>query len=180
MRKAFTILELLAATALTAVLMTAVLKVVGSLGRSRAALALHADVAPWRADLFDTIRRDLSNSAQANFRPDGMVLIGHGAIDPATMSTIDQPVTVTYRLADVDGHCWLVRTQAARGGPTDAPAWSELLCPDVAAFTVRPVGGLADATTAAGANANQTVPAVVLVRLDETSGPPVTETLVLR
>ena len=122
MRRAFTILELLAATALTALLMVAVLLVVGSLGRSRAALAHQPDAGAWRSDLVDTLRRDLTNAAGCDFRQNGMTLVGHGSLDRATLAHGNEPVTVVYGLAVIHGRRWLVRTQSSRAGVSNEVA----------------------------------------------------------
>ena len=182
MRRAFTILELLAATALTALLMVAVLHVISSLGRSRAALARQPDAGAWRSDLLDTLRRDLSNATAADFRQDGITLVGHGALDRATLAHIHEPVTVIYGLSVIHNRRWLVRTQSPRGGLSNEAPWSELLCPDVSAFTVQPATSivLAPVDPAENGTPDKNVPAVVSVWIDEPTGRVVNETLVLR
>jgi hypothetical protein len=181
MRRAFTILELLAATALTALLMVAVLHVVGTLGASRTALARQADLGAWRSDLINTLRRDFTNASQATFARDGVTLTGHGALDPVTLEFGHEPVTVVYGLATIHDRRWLVRRQSPRDGLSNQPAWVELLCPDITGFTIRPAAGLGVVRidpVQAGARAG--VPAVVTVLLEGANGPVMNETLVLR
>jgi hypothetical protein len=181
MRRAFTILELLAATALTALLMVAVLHVVGTLGASRAALVRQADAGAWRSDLLDTLRRDLTNAAQVTFAKDGVTLTGHGALDPVTLEFGHEPVTVVYRLATIHDRRWLVRRQAPRDGLSTQAAWAELLCPDVIGFTIRPAGGLGIVPIdPAQGGAKAAMPAVVTVVLEGANGQVMNETLVLR
>ncbi len=181
MKRAFTILELLAATALTALLMVAVLHVVGTLGASRAALARQADVGAWRADLLDTLRRDLTNASQATFARDGVTLIGHGALDPVTLEFGHEPVTVVYGLATIHDRRWLVRRQAPRGGLSNQPAWVELLCPDITGFTIRPAGGLGIVPIdPAQGGGKAGVPAIVTLLIEGANGSVMNETLVLR
>ena len=182
MRRAFTILELLAATALTALLMAAVLHVVGAIGASRATLARQTDTAAWRDDLLDVLRRDMTNASKVTFGADGMTLTGHGALDAGTLEFSHEPVTVVYGLSVIDGRSWLVRRQAPRDGLSHTPAWAELVCPDVTGFVVRRLSNIA------GGNSNgltplgmpEDVPSAVTVSLTGTGGAAMNETVVLR
>jgi len=180
--RAFTILELLAATALTALLMVAVLHVISSLGRSRAALARQPDGGAWRSDLLDTLRYDLSNATAASFRHGKVTLAGHGGLDRNTLAHRHEPVTVTYGLAMIHGRQWLVRTQIARDGLSNEPAWTELLCPDVTAFNCQPAGVAISAPLELTPDdtPNATIPPVVSVWIDGPSGRVMNETLVLK
>ena len=174
MRKAFTLLELLACTALTALLMLAILKIVASLGASRAALARQPQVQPWRADLLDTLRRDLTNASQVTFQADGITLVSHASLDPADLTLGHQPATVAYALTTLHGRTWLVRRQSPRDTLSNTAPFAELLCPDVTIFSIRP--GTALITTS---NAIP-VPPTVIVSIDSPTGPIVNQTLVLR
>jgi hypothetical protein len=181
MRKAFTTLELLAATALTALLMVTVLQVVGSIGRTRAAMAKQGEVGAWRSDVIDAIRHDLSNSTRARFDPDRVTLTGHAALDRGTMAAAHEPVTVTYGFVTVAGRGWLYRRQAPRDGVSDQPAWRELLCPDVTGFTVRPVTPIQGWDVPAGEeDAARPVPPAVVVQIDGPAGRLFDETIMLR
>ena len=181
MRRAFTIRELLAATALTALWMVAVLHVVGAIGASRAALARQADVGAWRGDLLDLLRRDLTNASKVSFRPDSITLVGHGALDPGTLAFGHEPVTIVYGLSVIDGRHWLVRRQSPRDGLSNAPAWAELVCPDVNGFTVRRAGsGPAGAISSAPSAMPEDVPASVSVLLTGPDGLVMNQTQVLR
>jgi hypothetical protein len=177
MRRAFTILEMLAATALTALLMLAVFQVIGSIGRTRAALARQPETGFWRADLLDMLRRDLSNATAVRYEAGGVTLTGHGALNPATLAPTDEPVTVTYGIATIAGRSWLYRLQTPRAGVARRP-WRELVCADVTEFSVRPAATAALPVAREGRDA-QPVPAAVLV---EVAGPGVNvrETMVLR
>jgi type II secretory pathway pseudopilin PulG len=178
MRRAFTILELLVATALTALLLLAVFHVIGSLGRSRAALAQQTDSGAWRSDLLQTLRYDLINSTAANFHRDGITLTGHGALQRPTFSHSHEPVTIVYGLATIHGRRWLVRSQSPRDGLSNDPGWSELLCPDVDAFTIRSASSIILAPV--DSKTNTAIPPVVSVSIDGPAGRIINETLVLR
>ena len=169
-RPAFTALELLAATALTGLLLATVLHVIGTLNRGRAARDGRLDAGLWKADLLETLRRDLGGSTAIRYEPGRVVLTGHAALDRATMRPADEPVTVTYDVVTVRGRGWLRRRQASRDGLSAAPAWSELICPDVIAFALSaPPGSPPPAAPVAG-EAGQPVPSAVVVQLDGPGG----------
>ena len=174
MRKAFTLLELLACTALTALLMLAILKIVASLGASRAAMARQPQVQPWRADLLDTLRRDLNNASQISFQAGGITLVSHASLDPADLTLGHQPATVVYGLTTLHGRTWLVRRQSPRDALSNTAPFAELLCPDVTAFSVRPATALVTTADAVP------VPPMVMVSVVGPTGPVVNQTLVLR
>ena len=180
MKRGFTLLEVLVATALTAVLLLAVFAVIGSLGKSRLAMAQPTDDGAWRTDLLATLRRDLADSVAIAFQPDGITLTGHGALRPDTLAVSHEPVTVTYRIADIRGRRWLVRIQTSRVSLSNDSGWTELLCPDVTAFSVRSAGVIGSAAAGSDAAASSAVPPVVLVALAGPGGSLINETLVLR
>jgi hypothetical protein len=142
---AFTLVELLAASALAAVLMVVLFQVIVSLGRSRAALAAAAGDgrtgphAAWKADLLDTLRRDLANATEVRVGRDEVEITGHGSLDRQTLAAAHEPVTVVYGLVGPAGRASLVRRQSPRGGVTNDRAWSELVCANVSRFSLEPV-----------------------------------------
>lgn len=148
-RTAFTLIELLAASALAAVLMLVMFQVIGSLGRTRAALSRASDDAgrgsavqsPWKSDLLDALRWDLANAATAKLEANRVTLAGHGSLDRRTLAASHEPVEVTYRLErrGAGGRTCLVRREVPRGAATNDRGWSELLCADVSRFAVEPV-----------------------------------------
>ena len=144
-RSGFTLIELLAASALAAVLIVVMFQVIGSLGRTRAALAAAAGDgrggahAAWKADLLDTLRRDLANATAVRIDAGRVEITGHRSLDRHTLAAADEPVTTVYELAGPAGRASLVRRQSPRGVPTNEPAWTELLCADVSEFSLQPV-----------------------------------------
>ncbi len=169
---------MLAATALTALLMLAVFQVIGSIGRTRAAMAKQPETGFWRADLLDTLRRDLSNSDAIRYEAGGVTLIGHAALDRATLAPTDEPVTVTYGITTLAGRSWLYRLQTPRVGPARRP-WRELVCADVTDFSVRPAVTVALPVATESRDA-QPLPAAVVVEVAGPGGVHIRETMVLR
>lgn len=139
--RAFTLLELLAATALAAVLMVVLLQVVASMARGKVVLERDAaaDTAPWQSDLLENLRWDLTNTVEGTAEPGRLRLSGHGSLDRATLEPEHRPVNVSYAVEQRGGRSWLVRRQSPRGGLTNERGWSELVCPNVASFIVEPV-----------------------------------------
>jgi hypothetical protein len=182
-KRAFTILELLAATALTALLMAAVLRVVATMGATRAVAAQANAADTGRAELIDLLRRDLTHATAATFARDRATLTSHLALDPATLAASHEPVSVTYELATIHDRRWLVRRQSPRNDATgSAPTWAELICPDVVSFSIRAAGG--PAVVALDASERDTpkgtLPGIVTVHLERSNAPSLDQTLVLR
>ena len=140
--RAFTLLELLAASALAAVMMVVMLQVIAALSRDKVALDRKAaadDWTPWQRDLVESLRWDLSHAAEGTAEPNLLKLTGHGALDQATLAPLHRPVTVSYRIEQLGDRSWLVRRQTPRGGAAGGGGWSELVCPDVTRFVLEPV-----------------------------------------
>lgn len=131
MKRGFTLVELLAALVLTAVLMGAVLVLLGGMQRDARQLeAVDAgDLAPGLAAL---LRHDWQHASEV---VDG-ALVGHAGIDPATLTPNLRPSRVRYTLAaDV-----LRREQVYRDTPTAPAAWSEVVGTGVEQFAMTPDG----------------------------------------
>ncbi len=194
-RRGFTLLELLAASALSAILMVVLLQVIGSLARSRLVLEQDGvERTPWQADLVENLRWDLLNAEEATAERGRVVLVGHGSLDRATLAPGHRPVTVVYALERLGGRSWLVRRQSPRGGLTNERGWSELLCPDVTAFSVESVQPPDPAARAARGGRPQPFPlassrrpltmdisaTAVRVRVEDVSGTVLDRVVVLR
>ena len=184
----FTLLELLAASALSAILMVVLLQVIASLARGKVALERDAttDTPPWQADLVELVRWDLTNTTEGTAEPNRLRLSGHGSLDRASLAPAHEPVTVAYALEPLGGRTWLVRRQSPRGALTNERGWSELVCPDVTGFVVEPVEAKPDALFAT-IRRRPTGPATVdaatrsvRLRIDGASGPIVDRVVVLR
>ncbi len=131
-RPAFTLVELVAATALSALLLTAVLSVVRTLNR-RPPPDGYLDVA---APLAAQLRWDVANAVVLRTGPAGLTLAGYGSLDPDTMEPTREPTQVTYALQTVGERTWLVRRQQALDARAEGGTSAELVCGDVTALTV--------------------------------------------
>jgi hypothetical protein len=133
-RKALTLVELLAANVLAALLIVAILCVVGALGRDRraqATLDYDRTSRTTNDNLLRLIQWDFSNATRWRSVKGTYFFESHGSLDPQTLVPTNLPVIVRYELNESAGKRWLVRSQTPRDkisvGAASAP-----LCADVA------------------------------------------------
>jgi prepilin-type N-terminal cleavage/methylation domain-containing protein len=134
-RRAFTLIEMLMATALTALLLGAVLSVASALARD--ARRARPALAPQNTDAaFDQLRWDIANASSMSASRDGreLVLIGHGGIDSATMRPTGRLARVAYQSTAAG----LVRRQEYLDDPAHPQAWSELLLAGASGIAAEP------------------------------------------
>jgi type II secretory pathway pseudopilin PulG len=139
-RNAFTLVELLAANVLAALLIVAILSVLGALGRDRRAHAAldHGRTSQTTDDnLLRLIQWDFSNATRWRSVDGAYFFQSHGSLDPQTLAPTNLPVTVRYELNEAAGKRWLVRSQTPRDKTSDG-AWSAPLCADVADLVLVP------------------------------------------
>ncbi len=148
--RAFTLLELLLATALTAVVMIAVLAVVGDLGAPGAA----EGVAPQRTAggretveappepgtleaWMQLLREDLHNAGAVDTsRKNELALTGFAALAGPSRRRTHRPVRVLYRIEVIDGRHWLVRRQEALDLRSTENVERDLVCCGLRRFEV--------------------------------------------
>lgn len=165
-RRGFSLIEILVATVLAAVLMTAVLLMLAGVARDRRTVtALNAADAP--PGLVDLIAWDLGNarSIAATADGDSTTLVGVGGIDAATLQPNGRLVRVTYSLLPDGTARNLWRTQEYLDDPARPGRWRELVAADTAEFAV-----------GTGSTAPAAVPRHVRLRL-ATKGPNVNRDL---
>jgi hypothetical protein len=129
--RAFTLLELLLATALTTVLMIGVLAVVADLGAPEAAAGHVPDGERDRAfeACLDLLHEDLGHAVAVDAsRANELTLVGYAALDAAGRERTHRPVRVRYTLEQIDGRSWLVRRQDALDVRTNRTVQRDLVC----------------------------------------------------
>jgi type II secretory pathway pseudopilin PulG len=139
-RKAFTLVELLAASVLAALLIVAILSVVAALDRDRrahAALDLDRTTQTVNDNLFRLMQWDFSNATRWRSFDGAYYFQSHGSLDPRTLAPTDLPVTVRYELNESAGKRWLTRSQTPRDKASGG-AWSAPLCANVADLAIVP------------------------------------------
>lgn len=131
-------IELVAATALAAVLMIAVLQVTASLGSTQAMLDRHQSRhAAWEQALTRQLASDVRQARDIKVRPHRLILGGAIGQTDQTVDADHQPATVTYKILRFAGHRFLVRDQKNLLDRTNHNTRVELLCGGVKRFTVR-------------------------------------------
>jgi type II secretory pathway pseudopilin PulG len=139
-RRGFTLVELLAANVLAALLVVAILSVVGAVGRDRraqAALEQDRTTQSTGDDLARLVQWDVSNATRWRALGDAYLFEGHASLDPQTLAPTDLPVTVRYELIESAGRRWLTRSQTRRDD-TAAGSWSTPLCADLSGLSLEP------------------------------------------
>ena len=144
--RGFTLVEVVAATALSAVLLTVVLAVVRTVHRPAGGTA--DDAVSLAVPLADQLRWDVANAIVMRAGDRGLTLVGYGSLDPATLAPTREPTAVTYAVRTVGGRAWLVREQSALDARAEGGTWSELVAADVAGLTVDAPASAADASAA--------------------------------
>lgn len=144
----FTLIELVAATALTAVLAITAMYVIASLRLRPQANGLLATQSAWTEQLRDRVRWDLMQAISLRIDPGGMVLAGYISIDPVTRESTHRPVTVSYSLKSIGGHSWLIREQTDLNVLSSAGTSAEWLLANVTRFEITPLPTRAATETA--------------------------------
>jgi prepilin-type N-terminal cleavage/methylation domain-containing protein len=140
-RRGFSLIEMLVATVLFAVLMWGVLAMLAGVSRDRRMInALNAAApATGTADLFQF---DLANARSFSQSDDqSIVLIGVGGIDDATLVPNGRLVQVTYKIQSAASTKNLWRVQQYLDDPARPQVWQELVTANVSSFSVDPNPG---------------------------------------
>lgn len=147
--RAFTLLELLVATALSTVLMIGVLAVVADLGAPEVAAGIRDEAgAGGAAEASDAwvrlLREDLAHAHSIDAsKANEVALMGYGALDGRGRERTHRPVLVLYRIEMIDGRPWLIRRQAVLDVLTNQNVQRDLVCCGVTRFELVGVGGTA-------------------------------------
>jgi len=147
----FTMIELLAVMAITALLAAGVLTTVATVSRDRSRMKrAFLNQPESQARLVDLLRRDIACAREIGGDDAGgrIELIGYASIDPRTGERQARPAQIVYEVvspvgADAyanrgssRGRGELVRRQRYLDDPRDARVWSELIERDVASITL--------------------------------------------
>ena len=135
-RPAFTLIETLAAVALAAVLLVVSFQIVAGVGRAQWVMTQRDAAADWADGVLDVIRGDVLNARRVRVENGTLRLDGYNALDPQTLSPSGRLASVVYRVQDIAGRRWLVRSQTLDDALTNAARTSQPLCPDVAQLAV--------------------------------------------
>ena len=187
-RRGFTLVEMMLATVLAAMLIGGVMTVASGLSQDRRRMQEKMTVQRPMA-LLELVRKDFANASAVVWSADGaVVLVGHGGLDPKALTPTGRLAEVTYRRSGA----MLVREQRYLDDPVRPQRWSEIVSVGVREFGVTAGSNDAEpvrlgedvaqrlAGNPAGAGARVTsVPSRVRVRID-LGGRAVEEEVVVR
>jgi prepilin-type N-terminal cleavage/methylation domain-containing protein len=159
-RRAFTLLEMLLAIVLSAMLMAAVLVVLGGVARDRQ-MFRSMNNETGHDVLLAQLRWDLTNAGTMSVSEDGITLVGSGALDQRTLAPTGRLVEVTYRKIVTTSGSALVRSQQSLDDPAQPQHWQETIAWNVNELSISADG--ADVTLNAPP---MSVPPRVRLRLD--------------
>jgi hypothetical protein len=107
------LVELLAATAIIAMLTTASLAVVTAVMRSHRAQQDKEHLRPLLADVRRLVEMDLLHARRYQRLRDGFAVETRSALAPVTLAHKHWPAEVIYTVETIDDQRWLIRTQTA-------------------------------------------------------------------
>ncbi|HEV8290471.1 MAG TPA: hypothetical protein VGP94_01045 [Tepidisphaeraceae bacterium] len=137
-RNAFTLLELLLANMLIAILLGALLLLISSLSRDQKKFtATAADQDPTNS-IFTLLRHDLANSESARLLPNqrGFILTGHAGLDPKTLTLIDRRTRVVYEIRRKANTLYLIREQSYLDDPIKPQRFEELIATNITSLSI--------------------------------------------
>jgi prepilin-type N-terminal cleavage/methylation domain-containing protein len=142
-RQAFTLIELLLATTLSAILLGGVLVVASALTRDARRLEQHATT-PRMSAAMDLLKWDLTNARSMTIRNDGrwIMLVGHAGIAPGAKTSNNRLTKVSYRVQRLDRQASvLIREQVFLDNLADPQPLRELVATGVASIGIAPITG---------------------------------------
>lgn len=140
MTRGFTLLEVVAASAMAAMLMMVVMTVGVSIKRSEKRLGERAAQVPKHRDLRAMLEHDLVHAQAVQVLEDGAILIdGYGGLDRQTLDPTHRPTTVTYRVYELAGKPTLLREQVELDVASTDDGYVELVQTGVEKIELEPV-----------------------------------------
>jgi|GEM_PF-3950010 len=115
-RHTFTIIELLVALAISALLITATLGVVANMSRDLDRLKKVHHKPAWQVNLEQQLQRDLANARRYELTPTQLTLIGHAASTSPTSTPTLRPSRIEYEILSDNDESWLIRRAEEIGG----------------------------------------------------------------
>jgi len=131
-----TLVELLAASALAALLMVGVVGVLRSLSTQRRVLFGDHPVDRWRGPLLEQFQWDLANARRMSAQPRGLRRGGDGGCEFDTGAVTHRPTEVIYSIRQEGGRSWLLRREIHLDASTLHNDRTELVCAGIGAMAV--------------------------------------------
>ncbi len=160
-RTGMTLVELVLATVLAAMLMATVLGVLNSLTRQRDLLIGRRPPRAWQSALADQLTRDMWNSRRIAVGPQTLRLAGYAGRDFDSGQATHRPTEITYYVVNDGTQTWLLRREVHLDELSNDNWQTELVCQGVARLEVEHVqqdGGRRRLASAGGAAAFRRIP----------------------
>src|SRR2546429_5013762 len=140
-RKAFTLLELLLANMLIAILLGALLLLISSLSREQKRTTAAQDQDPTNS-ILTLLRHDLSNSESARPLPNqrGFILTGHAGLDSKSLTPTDRRTRVIYEIRRRANTLWLIREQTYLDDAIKPQHFEELIATNITSLSLSGAG----------------------------------------
>lgn len=110
-RRAMTLVELMAASALAAVLLSASFGVIGSLAAQRKTQTCDGYTEPWRKQLSEQLRWEIANARKMCATPTELRLVGYCSTDFVTDEATHRPCEIIYSIHNDGSRSWLIRRE---------------------------------------------------------------------
>ncbi|MGB0766888.1 MAG: prepilin-type N-terminal cleavage/methylation domain-containing protein [Phycisphaeraceae bacterium] len=141
--RGFTLIEMLLATLLTAVLMVGVLAVIARVAEPIAAPVPGPSLATDARDadaLVRLLQDDLSQALtlDTDGEANGWSFMSYGGFDALTNERTHRPTRIAYRVASIGERSWLVRDQTTLDGEAAMAPRCELVAADVSMVSLEP------------------------------------------
>lgn len=132
-----TVIELLAASGLAALLLAAVSGVLGTLSRHQRALVEKQTPPRWQRQFVEQLQWDLSNARRYEAAPKELRLAGFGGRDFSTGEVTFCRAEVRYEIVEIAEDSWLVRQEIHPDDHALDNARTELVCGGVSKMNIR-------------------------------------------
>jgi prepilin-type N-terminal cleavage/methylation domain-containing protein len=136
-RRGFTLVEMMLATVLAAMLIGGVMTVASGLSRDRRRMQERM-TAQRPTVLIELLRKDLANASAVIWSSDAgtVVLVGHGGLDPKSLTPTGRLAEVTYRVRGRGAAAALVREQRYLDDAIRPQPWREVVSVGVRDFAI--------------------------------------------
>lgn len=141
-KRGLTLVELMTATALACLLLTALLTVASASRRCETTMLDIGTTASRLRGVIDLLHWDLTHAQSLRNEADTLVLDGHMGLERDSLKPTHRPVRVTYHIQrhggehSSDAMALLIRQQRALDETTDNATWSEIVAINIDALTV--------------------------------------------
>lgn len=129
----FTIIELLVALTLAAMLVLTVVGVVGRLAASQRIVTDADDEPTWLTALQDQLRTDFANARRFDLKPDELTIWGHGGRRYPDARITLRPAVIRYAIVTEQERGWMMREERLLDEPS-ARKYRNIVCRGIIGF----------------------------------------------